>query len=368
MNVQGAAHGWKEAKSEFEEEVSNPEEELATDDIEDLDEDSDRISQKIDEFEDEISLYDRRFNLRATLTSAFEHGGKLYSECDWELIESLSFTHHESGPADLFVAHSNTHGTIILLALVKEENTTDTYHRIQDLCEYVDEELDSVQDELSVEIDEDNIEGAIATTGVSPEAVAGEMGQLNGESPVSVWELESGNDQKITVIEDVDGVSWSGHTPNGTLGNLLSEGQEVANTKQLGINIFYDSHHHQLIRHLPAFLHNKHFHDDRKNFYFDKDELIQFLLQTKGDVNRNSAGPRAKNLIEWWSHVGIITDASDPENYSDDVDVYSLPISVLTEENIEGLVTNYKKKVARTLLKKGVHESMGEPQNPSAES
>ncbi|MFC5134488.1 MULTISPECIES: hypothetical protein [Haloferacaceae] len=358
MTIRGKAHDWKDLRDEFIDEATDVEQEDIVGNIDELDGTDEPLQGELEEYQEEVKLYNRRFILRATLTSAFQFGNALASETQWELADSLSFDQHEDGPADLFVAHSESHGTIIVLAVVQQERAERTYERIQSLCSYVKSEMRSIEEDLSVIIDENNIEGAVAISRVQPGNVAGDFTAEDEHWPVSVWELVSGERETISLVEEFDGVDWTGYSPDGELSTLLSDGVELADTEHLAFDLFYDSHHQRIYQYLPPHLDKIHSNDsDKTTFHISREELVEFLQARQGAVMREKAVSRADELINWWDYIGAISEVSDPDGYDDNATVYTLrKTRMLSKNQSEKVKNQYQIKVAKALLKRSKHE------------
>ncbi|WP_232700643.1 hypothetical protein [Halobacterium wangiae] len=358
MTLRGKARDWKNRRDEFEEEATDAEQEQVLDGIKELGEDDEEFESAITDYRNEVELHNRRFVLRATLTSAFQVRGALSLESQWDLAGSLSFDQHEDGPADLFIAHSQSDGTKVVLAVVQHENASRTYERIQNLCDYVESELRSIEREFSIVINQDEIEGAVAISKVTPENLVEEFDESSNHWPVSIWELVSGDRETVSLVSDFQGVDWTGHSPDGDLTTLLSEGVELADTKHLGIDLFYDSHHQRIYQYLPPYLHNQRDEDgDKKTFHFSNEELLQFLKGRQGSINRNNASERAGELIGWWDYIGVIRQVSDPDGYDDDAEVYSLRKGgVFTGNKVDSMLREYEVRATQALLKKSRQE------------
>jgi hypothetical protein len=358
MTIRGKANGWKDLRDEFIHEATDAEQEEIVGEIDELDETDELLQDELEEYQEEVKLYNRRFILRATLTSAFQFGNALASETHWELADSLSFDQHEDGPADLFVAHSESHGTIIVLAVVQREKSERTYERIQNLCSYVESEMRGIEEDLSVIIDEDNIEGAVAISRVQPGNVASDFAEEDDHWPVSVWELVSGEQETISLVEEFDGVDWTGHSPDGELSNLLSDGVALADTEHLAFDLFYDSHHQRIYQYLPPHLDKMHGNDsDKTTFHISRKELVEFLQAQQGAVMREKAASRADELINWWDYIKAISKVSDPDGYDDSATVYTLRKKrMLTKNQSERIKNQYQIKVAKALLRRSKHE------------
>ncbi|MCL9815285.1 hypothetical protein [Natranaeroarchaeum aerophilus] len=358
MTIRGKANGWKSLRDEFIDEATDAEQEEIVGEIAEYDETDEPLQDELEEYQEEVNLYNRRFILRATLTSSFQFGNVFASETEWELADSLSFDQHEDGPADLFVAHSESRGTIVVLAVVQQKNAEKTYERLQNLCSYVESEMNSIEKELSVIIDEDKIEGAVAISRIQPENIANEFSEEDNHWPVSVWELVSGNQETISLVEEFDGVDWTGHNPDGELSKLLSDGIEFADTEHLAFDLFYDSHHQRIYQYLPPYLDKVHANDSNKTtFHISREELVEFLQAQQGAIIREKASSRADELINWWDYIGVISKVKDPDGYDDSATVYTLGHRIiLTTNQNEKIKKQYQQKAARALIKRSKHE------------
>jgi|GEM_PF-5315862 len=365
MEISGAANGWSETDEEFRNQAPQSLQDDVADFVDDADSDNDLLNEVKQEYQQEVNAANQLHTLRTTLFSAFEHNGALVKDTEWSLQHTMFLRDQPAGPADLFVAESSDHRTMIILSLVKVESAERCYERIQSLLEYVANNVQSIEQGTAAGIDSNGVEGVVAISGLSGPEIVNEFDYSSQDGPVSVWELESGEAETITVVESPQVDNWSWHVPSGTLGDLLRSRPEIADREHLSIDKFLDSHHERLLRHLPTYLHKTRSDDEKPDTHFSRTELVNMLKSAKGAPNRNAASPRADNLIKWWRHVGIIGKVSSSDEYSDDAEVYTFGAAMPNSRRItiDEFIENYRDKVYRALLKKSKQEEFLNSEN-----
>lgn len=367
-SMNGQARGWIESKETFEIDANEVESERFEDLVDTRIDDKEYFDQIHDQYQNEREAHQRRFILRSTLITAFAHGGEFFST-EWTIEGQFVFREAEFGPADLLIAESQNHGSIAILAVAMAPEDENVFERVQHLCDYVSNNISSIEGDLNTVLSDSDVAGTIALYGVDSEYVhqsADEADQEgNNWSPVSVWELQSGDEEgnserlTLTTWEDTD--HPLNFVPGGGLGTKLENGgQPLIDTKHIQKEIFSDSHHEKVYKNLYVWLYNRHVGRDKTNSYFSEEELIEFLTESTDQPTRQEAKSRAEELVDWWYELEVIEEAPNPENYDDEGDVHSIINRIRTANFSDEEEKEYQTAVIEALIEKELREEFSE--------
>lgn len=362
--MNGGARGWVESKETFEANASEVEVAKFEDLVDTRTENEDHREQKLEQYRSERERYKRRFILRSTLVTAFAHGGAFFGT-DWTIEAQFAFRKKKFGPADLLIAESQNHGSIAILAVAMTSEYDNIFQRVQRLCEYISNNSSSIECDLDTVLADDDVAGTIALYGVDSEHVLRAANDAEEEdnnwSPVSVWELQSGDktgdSERLTLTTWDDTDHPLNFVPGGGLGNKLEDdGLPLIDRKHIKADTFSDSHHEKVFKNLYIWLYNRHVGREKTNSYFSEDELIKFLTEATDQPTREEAEDRAQELIGWWYELGIVEKSPNPESYDDDETVHSITSRMRTADITGKVAEQYREAVTEALIKKEIRE------------
>ncbi|SIR88091.1 hypothetical protein SAMN05421858_4299 [Haladaptatus litoreus] len=360
--MNGQARGWIKSKETFETDTNEADADRFEDLVDIRTDNEEFTEQLLKQYTDERDAHERRFILRSTLITAFAHGGAFFST-DWTIEGQFVFREMEFGPADLLVAESQNHGSIAILAVAMTSEEENVFDRVQRLCEYVSDNISSIEGDLDTVLADDDVAGTIALYGVDRERVSNAVDDAGGDdwSPVSVWELQSGDDsgdsERLTLATWDDTDHPLNFVPGGGLGTKLeNKGLPLIDTKHIQIDQFSDSHHEKLFKNLYVWLFHQHAGRDKTNSYFSEEDLIKFLTESADQPTRQEAKPRAQDLIEWWYELDMVKPAPNPDNYDEEETVHSIVGRMRMSDIIDKKVEEYRAAVIEALIKKDLRE------------
>lgn len=353
--LNGEAGGWEQTKEKFEELDNGDGEEWLAEKESDWLETDQKISETKNRYNTDRSTYDRRFALRSTLLGAFVHGGVIHGSTEWTIQGRVVFNEEEFGPADLLVAESLDNGSIAILAVSSSEQEENVYERIQRLCHYISEEATAIEDRLGTSLDGQKVRGAIAINGISEEEVSrdeetAEIQGIPNTNPVGVWRFESSS-ERLSIVEWEEDDHPLGHKPDGGLGELLSGGQEIADTRHLERKHFHDSHHEKLFREFRNQVYDKHRSTDKDKQEFSVKELVAFLRQGHDQPTKSVATDRGESLIQWWKESDVIKRVENPDGYDEDSSVVYSFVNHSGQASIQDVDVEYRDGVRKALVR-----------------
>jgi hypothetical protein len=300
-------------------------------------------------YENQTRHYERRNRVRELIVSLITKGGALVSDTQWELVDQLALDEYVDPPADLFLWESNDGQTITILTLMETQDPTSVYERLSDLLPEIDRSMSEISAELGqhrgddtpLSINQDGIEGAILiarpTTNSNNhhrEEIPQTLAPVQEDEPISLWDFDATPEEELTILSDVSVGSidgWDWHIPNNSLGELLKGSQQFSQRRQASVTHFPDSHHEQMFRKLPTYLHRRNQlrsrdpNEDpinertRQKWVFSRAEFVDYFVPDESTMTQADVEHRIDPLLSWWQELGVLTEkTSGYEPYYDD--------------------------------------------------
>ncbi|MGQ3329920.1 hypothetical protein [Halorubrum sp. FL23] len=282
--------------------------------------------------------YERRNRVRELVVSLITKGGALVSDTHWELIDQLALDEYIEPPADLFLWESRDGQTLTILTLMEIQEPTQVYERLADLLPVIRDNKAEISgklgehrgDDTPLDIDEDGIEGAILIARQPNNSnkdlrkeIPKDLATAQKDKPISIWDFDATADEELTILSEVSVESiegWNWHVPENTLGELLKNGKQFSHLSQASMTHFPDSHHEQVFRKLPTYLHRRNQtqrQDEDGNFIkertrqkwvFSKAEFVEYFVPENSTMNHADVEHRIDPLLTWWTDIGVISE------------------------------------------------------------
>lgn len=289
-------------------------------------------------YKQQATQYERRNRVRELVVSLITKGGALVSDTQWELIDQLALDEYIEPPADLFLWESRDGQSLTVLTLMEMQDSTKVYERLVELLPKIRDNKAEISDKFGehrgddtpLDINKDGIEGAILIARPPNNSnkhlrkrIPKTLAPVQEDKPISLWDFEASADEQLTILSEVsvDSIEgWNWHVPNNSLGELLKEGKQFSHQFQASMTHFPDSHHEQVFRKLPTYLHRRNQiqrldengnsikERTRQKWVFSRAEFIEYFVPEDSTMTQADVKDRIDPLLSWWADLEVISE------------------------------------------------------------